>query len=102
MGGSVQLDIIYGYFFLYNNELLIVCVVIYVCEYMGEENVVDFFICMISEDFFYYFQEIFVCFYCLGMGNVEWGIIFLVYINIFDVDECSLLYGVGLMVWLGV
>ena len=102
MGGSAQLDIIHGYPFLHNNEPLTARATAHAREYMGEENVVDLPIRMTSEDFSYYSQEIPACFYRLGTGNAERGITSPVHTNTFDVDERSLLYGAGLMAWLGV
>ena len=102
MGGSAQLDIIHGYPFLHNNEPLTARATTHAREYMGEENVVDLPIRMTSEDFSYYSQEVPACFYRLGTGNAERGITSPVHTNTFDVDERSLLYGAGLIAWLGV
>lgn len=102
MGGSAQLDLIHGYPFLHNDELLTARATDYAREYMGPENVVELPIRMTSEDFSYYSQEIPACFYRLGTGNPTRGITSPVHTNTFDVDEECLLHSTGLMTWLAV
>ncbi len=42
------------------------------------------------------------CFYRLGTGNPERGIISPIHTETFDIDEASLETGMGLMAWLAV
>ena len=100
MGGSAELNIINGYPFLHNNEVLTQRVFKASQAYLGAENVVELPIRMSSEDFAYYSHEIPACFYRLGTGNVAKGITSPVHTNTFDIDESCLSYSTGLMAWL--
>ncbi|HMR88917.1 MAG TPA: M20 family metallopeptidase [Saprospiraceae bacterium] len=71
-------------------------------EYLGKENVVDLPIRMTSEDFAFYSQVIPACFYRLGTGNAEKGIVSPVHTSTFDIDESALEIGMGLMAWLAI
>lgn len=101
-GAVCDLDIKKGYPSLFNNKELTHKARAYAVEYLGEENVVDLPRRMTAEDFSYYSQEIPACFYRLGTGNKEKGIISPVHTNTFDVDESSLNLSTGLMAWIAI
>jgi amidohydrolase len=102
MGGSCDFQIMKGYPFLKNNEPLTLRSRQFAVEYLGEGNVVDLPMRMTAEDFAYYSQLIPACFYRLGTGNLARGITSPIHTDTFDVDEDSLLVGMGLMSWLAV
>ncbi|MBK8561840.1 MAG: amidohydrolase [Saprospiraceae bacterium] len=102
MGGSCDFHIMKGYPFLKNDEELTLRSRQHAVEYLGEENVVDLPMRMTAEDFAYYSQVIPACFYRLGTGNVARGITSPIHTDTFNVDEDSLLVGMGLMSWLAV
>ena len=54
---------------------------------------------MTAEDFAYYGHRVPGCFYRLGTGNDERGIVSPVHTPTFDVDEDSLELGMGSMAW---
>ncbi len=102
MGGSCDFHIERGYPFLKNDEELTLRSKQFAIEFLGAENVVDLPMRMTAEDFAYYSQVIPACFYRLGTGNVDKGITSPIHTDTFDVDEDSLLVGMGLMSWLAV
>lgn len=97
-----ELDIKKGYPVLVNNEKVTGACIEYAKEYMGAENVLSLDIRMTAEDFAYYSQEIPACFYRLGTGNKEKGIIAPVHTSNFDIDENALKHGSGLLAYLAV
>ena len=102
MGGFCDFKIIKGYPFLKNDEPLTLRAQNYAVEYLGAENVVDLSMRMTAEDFAWYSQKIPACFYRLGTGNSAKGITSPIHTDTFDVDEDSLVTGMGLMSWLAV
>ncbi len=70
-------------------------------EFMGEENVEETELRMGAEDFGYYTQQIPGCFFRLGVGNEEQGIVHNVHTPKFNIDERAIEIGIGMMVWLG-
>jgi amidohydrolase len=102
MGGSCDFHIERGYPFLKNDEELTLLSRQHAVEYLGEENVVDLPMRMTAEDFAYYSQVIPACFYRLGTGNVAKGITSPIHTDTFNIDEDSMLVGMGLMSWLAV
>ena len=102
MGGIAKLNVVVGYPFLINDEILTMRTRKFSEEYLGAENVVDLPIRMTAEDFSYYSQKMPACFYRLGTGNVKKGITSPVHTNTFDVDEDCLKLSTGLMAWLAV
>jgi amidohydrolase len=102
MGGSCNFHIERGYPFLKNDEALTVRSRQHAMEFLGEENVIDLPMRMTAEDFAFYSQKIPACFYRLGTGNAARGITSPIHTDTFDVDEDSLLVGMGLMSWLAV
>ncbi|MEM6803452.1 MAG: M20 family metallopeptidase, partial [Bacteroidota bacterium] len=102
LGGSVELEIKKGYPVLYNDEVLTRNARAHICDYIGEENVVDMDIWMAAEDFAWYTQEIPGCFYRLGTRNEARGIVHGVHTPRFDIDEDALKLSTGLMAWLAI
>ncbi len=102
MGGSCDFNILDGYPYLYNNEVLTRRNKHFAMEYVGEENVLDLDIWMAAEDFAYYSQEIDACFYRLGVRNESKGITSNVHTPTFNIDEDALKLGSGLMAWLAI
>ena len=102
MGGACKFKIVKGYPALINDTEVTAHVKKYAVEFLGADNVVDLPIRMTAEDFAYYSQEMPACFYRLGTGNEEKGIVSPVHTNTFDVDEDCLELSIGLMAWLAV
>ncbi|MGB4776606.1 MAG: M20 family metallopeptidase [Daejeonella sp.] len=100
MGGSCDFNIVKGYPFLINEEILTGKVRGFAEEYLGKDNVVDLDIWMAAEDFAYYSQVSDACFYRLGTRNEEKGIISSVHTPTFDVDENALKLSTGLMAYI--
>ena len=102
MGGKCEFNIVKGYPFLHNDEILTEKVKKRAIEYCGEENVVDLPIRMTAEDFSYYSQVMPGTFYRLGTGNQAKGITSPVHTTTFDIDEKALELSTGLMAWLAI
>lgn len=100
MGGSCDIHIELGYPFLVNDELITVEVEKFSKEYLGEEKVIRIDPWMAAEDFAYYSQRVPSCFYLLGTGNEEKGIVSGLHSADFDIDEDSLETGMGLMAYI--
>ena len=100
MGGSCEFNIVRGYPFLINDEILTDRARKFAEEFVGKENVEDLEIWMAAEDFAFYSQEASACFYRLGVKNEEKGIISSVHTSTFDIDESALETGMGLMAWM--
>ncbi len=100
MGGSCDFNIVRGYPFLINEEVLTAAARAYAEDYLGKENVLDLDIWMAAEDFAYYSQVSDACFYRLGTGNMARGITSSVHTPTFDVDEDSLRLSTGLMTYI--
>jgi amidohydrolase len=99
MGGTCDFNIMNGYPFLVNEEVLTDQVRGFAEEYLGKENVVDLDIWMAAEDFAYYSQAADACFYRLGTRNEERGITSSVHTPTFDIDEKALELSTGLMAY---
>jgi len=65
---------------------------------LGVNNVKSLDLRMTAEDFAFYSQEKPVCFFRLGVGNQEKGIVHAVHHPCFDIDEQALEIGVKCMV----
>ncbi len=100
MGGSCDFNIVVGYPNLFNDKSLTQRARTYAEELLGKEKVVDLPVRLTAEDFSYYSQEIPACFYRLGTGNPEKGIVSPVHTNTFDIDEEALKIGAALPAWL--
>lgn len=97
MGASCGFTIVRGYPFLINEEKLTGQVHGFASEYLGNENVQEAEIWMAAEDFSYYSQVTDSCFYLLGVGNKEKGIVSSLHRPTFNIDESALAVSTGLM-----
>ncbi len=95
-------NIMNGYPFLVNNELLTARARTAAVAYLGKEQVAELPMRMTAEDFAYYSQVVPSCFYRLGTGNKIKGITAGVHTANFDIDERALETGIGLMAWLAI
>ncbi|MCD4736845.1 MAG: amidohydrolase [Bacteroidales bacterium] len=100
MGAKCEVYIDQGYPFLVNDEETTERTRKFAKEYLGEKNVADIEMRTTAEDFAYFSQIIPGCFYRLGISNEERGITSNLHTATFDVDEKSLLTGMGLMAWI--
>jgi len=100
MGGSCEFNIVRGYPFLVNEEVLTGRAQSFAEEFLGKENVEELEIWMAAEDFAFYSQEANACFYRLGVRNEQRGIISSVHTSTFDIDESALETGMGLMAYI--
>ncbi len=99
LGGSCVVDIVKGYPFLYNNELLSKEIKSLASEYLGDENVIDLKARMGAEDFSFYSQIMPANLYRLGSKNPNGSGL---HSPNFDIDEKSLEIGAGLMAWISI
>ena len=102
MGGSCSFNIVRGYPVLKNEEKLTEQVISFAKGYLGEENVIGLDKLMGTEDFSYYSQVANSCFYFLGTGNKEKGIISSLHTSTFEVDEDAFALSTGLMAYIAV
>jgi len=97
MHGHCNIAIKRGYPVLTNDEKLTQQNKKWAEEFLGKEQVKDLDLWTASEDFAYYSQVKPSCFYRLGTGNPSKNITSAVHTATFDIDEKSLLTGIGLM-----
>ncbi|OOQ60733.1 M20 metallopeptidase family protein [Mucilaginibacter pedocola] len=102
MGGSCEFNIMRGYPFLINEEVLTNATRGHAEDYLGKENVLDLDIWMAAEDFAYFSQAADSCFYRLGTRNEARGITSSVHTPTFDVEEDAFKISTGLMAYLAV
>ncbi|MEP6949173.1 MAG: M20 family metallopeptidase [Ginsengibacter sp.] len=102
MGATCDFNIVRGYPFLINEEKLTANVRSFAEEYLGKKNVIEWEIWMASEDFASYSQEADACFYLLGIGNKQKGIVSSLHTSTFNIDEDALALSTGLMAYLAV
>jgi amidohydrolase len=86
-----------GYPFLVNDKEFTDNCILDAQNFLGKENVEQLPIRMTAEDFSFISQKVPSCFFRLGTGNTEKGIISGVHTSTFDIDEDALLTGVSLM-----
>lgn len=96
-GGAIDLNIVKGYPVLINDNDLTQRVYNRAINFLGKENVIITTPRMGAEDFAFYSQKIPACFYRLGTGNPEKGIISNIHTPTFDIDEEALKIGMGFM-----
>ena len=101
MGAEIDFRIDVGYPNVYNHEGLNEIARDLAEIFMGKEKVSETELRMGAEDFGYYSQRIPGCFYRLGTGNIDKGIISGVHTPTFNVDESAIPIGMGIMAWLG-
>ena len=99
MGGACEARIVRGYPMLYNHETLTTRVRAAAERFLGPDRVFDLPARMTSEDFAHYTYALPGCFYRLGTGNPDRGIVSQVHAPTFDIDEDSLYVGAGLPAW---
>jgi amidohydrolase len=102
MGGSCEFTIVRGYPVLINEPGLTDRVSLFAKEYLGRDGVIEAEPSMVAEDFSWYSQITNGCFYLLGVGNTEKGIVSGLHTPTFDLDEDALALSTGLMAWLAV
>ncbi|MFA4851242.1 MAG: M20 family metallopeptidase [Bacteroidales bacterium] len=102
MGGNCNVNIVKGYPFLVNDDMLTSEVKRLAIDYLGHENVVDLDMRMTAEDFAYFSQKVPSCYYRLGVRNEAKGIVSNLHTSTFDVDESCMITGMGLMAWIAV
>jgi amidohydrolase len=96
--GNVNLIVSKGYPFLKNDEELTEKLKAKFESFFGPKNIEGLALRMTSEDFSFYSQTIPVCFFRLGVGNKEKGIIYSVHHPKFDVDSACLKTGMLAMI----
>jgi amidohydrolase len=101
MGAEAVIHIDVGYPFVLNNEELNAAARQKGEEFLGAENVETTELRMGAEDFGYYSHQVPGCFFRLGAGNTEKGIVSNVHTPTFNIDEDAIEIGMGMMAWLG-
>lgn len=101
MGAEIDVHIDVGYPSVYNHEALNSEVVKQAAAFAGSDNVSETELRMGAEDFGYYSQVVPGCFFRLGVGNKEKGIVSGVHTPTFNVDESAIALGMQMMAWLG-
>ncbi len=101
MGADIDIRIDVGYPTVYNHEALNQVARELAEQFMGSEQVQETELRMGAEDFGYYSQVIPGCFYRLGTGNIDKGIMSGVHTPTFNIDENAIPIGMGMMAWLG-
>jgi amidohydrolase len=96
--GNINLIVSKGYPFLKNDEELTEKLKAKFESFFGPKNIEGLALRMTSEDFSFYSQTIPVCFFRLGVGNKEKGIIYSVHHPKFDVDSACLKTGMLAMI----
>lgn len=99
-GGKAFVDIKVGYPSLNNDKKLSEDIHGYMIKYLGVDHVIRIPQRMTSEDFSFFSNIMPACFYRLGVGNAERGIVNGVHHPNFDVDEKAIEIGAGLLAWL--
>lgn len=102
MGGSCEVRIARGYPFLYNDPGLTARLTALAADYLGAEKVKELDPRMTAEDFAYFAKEVPSCLFRLGIANPAKGITSNLHSSTFDVDESSMVTGMGLMAWFAV
>lgn len=101
-GATCEVDIKVGYPYLENDPEFTLKTKEFASDLSTEFNIVDLDIRMTAEDFSFYSQKIPACFYRIGVGNPDKGIVHGIHNARFDVDEDCLSYGAAMMAWLTV
>ena len=101
-GAKAEVTIKKGYPSLFNNPALTTSLRAKAEDFLGKENVVELEMRPTAEDFAHYSQLLPACFYRLGVGNEAKGITASVHNPNFDIQEESLITGMGLMSFLAI
>lgn len=102
MGATCEVNIVHGYPVLYNDPLHTESLAQQAKAFLGKDRVVDLDIWMAAEDFAYYAQEVPSCFYRLGVGNRQQGIVSALHTPTFNVDETAMELSIALMSFLAI
>ncbi|MDQ7040927.1 MAG: M20 family metallopeptidase [Rhodothermus sp.] len=99
-GAQADVEIVVGYPALYNHEQPTALVREAAREYVGPDRVVELEPWFASEDFAYFLKKCPGCFYRIGTGNPEKGIIHGLHTPRFTIDEEALRIAPGFMAYL--
>jgi len=99
---NIDLEIRNGYPALFNDIEFTRNQILHAKKYLGDDNVIDLPIRMTAEDFSYFANASPSCFYRLGTGNKEKGIIHGLHTSQFNIDEEALKIGMGLIAYLAI
>jgi len=99
-GAEAEVKIVVGYPALYNDPAAAAFVRDAALEYVGPERTLDADLWFAGEDFAYYLREMPGCFYLLGTGNTEQGIVHGLHTPRFTIDEEALRLGPGFQAYL--
>ncbi|SHK79486.1 M20 metallopeptidase family protein [Rhodothermus profundi] len=99
-GAEADVEIAVGYPALYNHEQPTALVRKAACEYVGPDRVVLLDPWFASEDFAYFLKERPGCFYRIGTGNPDKGIVHGLHTPRFTIDEEALRIAPGFMAYL--
>jgi len=97
MGGSAQATYMRGYPSIQNDPAMVENVRAAAIEAVGEENVFEPPVGMGGEDFAYFSLEVPSCFFYVGVGNEERGIVWGHHHPKFDIDEEGMAAGLATM-----
>ena len=97
MGGSAQATYMRGYPSIQNDPAMVEIVRAAAIEAVGEENVFEPPVGMGGEDFAYFSLEVPSCFFYVGVGNEERGIVWGHHHPKFDIDEEGMAAGLATM-----
>jgi amidohydrolase len=97
MGGTVEVEISKGYPFLSNDAATTIKLRNKAKQLLGENWVEELPIRLTAEDFAFYSQKVPVCFFRLGVRNVDKGITYGVHHPKFDIDFSAMLTGMQIM-----
>jgi len=100
MGGSCDVDIIYGYPVLENHPGLTAKAIRYSKQLLGDDQVADLDLRMTSEDFAYYARHFPALFYRFGTTDPDGRYISPLHSSTFMADEESLITAMTTMTWL--
>jgi amidohydrolase len=101
MGAKADVLIDVGYPFVDNDPTLTDTAWQLAEDFWQKENIEETELRMGAEDFGYYTHVVPGCFFRLGVGNVEKGIIHNVHTPTFNIDEAAITNGIQMMAWLG-
>lgn len=97
MGGSAQATYMRGYPSIQNDPAMVEIVRAAATEAVGEENVFEPPVGMGGEDYAYFSLEVPSCFFYVGVGNEERGIVWGHHHPKFDIDEEGMAAGLATM-----
>lgn len=101
MGAEADVHIDIGYPFVDNDPALTETGWQLANDYFGKEKIEETELRMGAEDFGFYTHVVPGCFYRLGVGNKEKGIVHNVHTPKFNIDEDAIAIGIQMMAWLG-